>query len=184
MNGTELKTDSSHRWMMYPLDAYRGGSIFLSAEQRQAIEEGKKYAQHAYADVWAKNTELVARVRSFLATHFHWHQRLAKNGGDLDVILTLQSMIRGESVVLIAERAGRWRKFKPGARIRALAHVSRVLDDKAWHVIQRRNSLYRAVQRYGRKDQCEIRRIHGCGVAAERVQGRFRAHHHPRACGR
>jgi hypothetical protein len=105
MGGTELRTDSFQRWMMYSKDAYGSGTIFLTAEQKQAAEEGKKYSQRAYADVWAKDAALVQRVRSFLGTNFHWHQRLAKNGADLEVIETLQSMIRGESVVLIAEQS-------------------------------------------------------------------------------
>ena len=45
------------------------------------------------------------RVRSFLGANFYWHQRLAKSGADLEVIQTLQSMIRGESVVLVAEQS-------------------------------------------------------------------------------
>ncbi|MEZ0604824.1 hypothetical protein ACAX43_22070 [Paraburkholderia sp. IW21] len=51
------------------------------------------------------------RVRSFLGANFHWHQRLTESGTDLEVMRTLQSMIRGESVVLIAEQArtgGAW----------------------------------------------------------------------------
>ncbi|MFM0720901.1 hypothetical protein PQQ73_31785 [Paraburkholderia strydomiana] len=39
--GTELKSDASHRGMMYSRDAYEGGRIFLTAEQKQAVEEGK-----------------------------------------------------------------------------------------------------------------------------------------------
>jgi hypothetical protein len=105
MGGTELKTDASQRWMMYSKDAYGSGRIFLSTEQKQAVEEGKKFAQRAYADIWARDAALVQRIRSFLGTNFHWHQRLAKNGADLEVIQTLQSMIRGESVVLIAEQS-------------------------------------------------------------------------------
>ncbi|QQC65214.1 hypothetical protein [Paraburkholderia ginsengisoli] len=103
MGSTELKTDASQRWMMSSKDAYEGGRIFLTTEQKQAVEEGKKSSQRAYADVWAKDAALVQRVRSFLATHFHWHQRLLKSGTDLEVIQTLQSMIRGESVVLVTE---------------------------------------------------------------------------------
>jgi hypothetical protein len=105
MAGTELKTDSFQRWVMYSKDAYGSGRIFLSTEQKQAVEEGKKFSQRAYADIWAKDAALVRRVRAFLGTNFHWHERLAKNGADLDVIETLQSMIRGESVVLIAEQS-------------------------------------------------------------------------------
>jgi hypothetical protein len=91
--------------MMYSKDAYEGGRIFLTTEQKQAVEEGKKFSQRAYADVWAKDAALVQHIRSFLGTNFHWHHRLARNGADLEVIQTLQSMIRGESVVLIAEQS-------------------------------------------------------------------------------
>jgi hypothetical protein len=105
MGSSELKTDASQRWMMYSKDAYEGGRIFLTAEQKQAVEEGEKFAQRAYADVWAKDAALVQRVRSFLGTNLHWHQRLAKNGAALEVVQTLQSMIRGESVVLVAEQS-------------------------------------------------------------------------------
>jgi hypothetical protein len=48
---------------------------------------------------------MVERVRTFLGQHFYWHDRLVKTGTDLEVIETLQSMIRGESVVLIAEQS-------------------------------------------------------------------------------
>ena len=99
MGGTELKTDSLQRWMMYSKDAYGSGRIFLTAEQKQAVEEGRKYSQRAYADVWAKDATLVRQVRSFLGANFHWHERLAKNGADLEVIQTLQSMIRGTNQI-------------------------------------------------------------------------------------
>ncbi len=105
MSSSELKTDASQRWMMYSKDAYEGGRIILTTEQKQAVEEGKKFSQRAYADVWAKDAALVQHIRSFLGTNFHWHHRLARNGADLEVIQTLQSMIRGESVVLIAEQS-------------------------------------------------------------------------------
>ncbi|MDR6476257.1 hypothetical protein C8K18_12631 [Paraburkholderia sp. GV068] len=105
MGGTELKTDSFQRWVMYRKDDYGSGRIFLSTEQKEAVEEGKKFSQRAYADVWAKDAALVRRVRAFLGTNFYWHERLAKNGADVEVVETLQSMIRGESVVLIAEQS-------------------------------------------------------------------------------
>jgi hypothetical protein len=106
MAGTELKTDSWQRWMMYSKDAYGRGRIFLTMEQKRAVEEGKTFAQRAYADVWARDAALVQRVRSFLGKNFYWHQRLAKQGADIEVVQTLQSMIRGESVVLISEQSG------------------------------------------------------------------------------
>lgn len=105
MGGTELKTDSLQRWMMYSKDAYASGRIFLTTVQKQAVEEGKKFSQRAHADIWALDAALVQRVRAFLGTNFHWHQRLAANGTDVEVIQTLQSMIRGESVALVAEQS-------------------------------------------------------------------------------
>jgi hypothetical protein len=51
MGGTELKTDSSQQWMMYSKDAYGSGRIFLTIQQKQAAEEGKRFSQRAYADV-------------------------------------------------------------------------------------------------------------------------------------
>ncbi|WP_158900035.1 hypothetical protein [Burkholderia sp. L27(2015)] len=105
MSSAELKTDSLQRWMMYSKDTYENGRIFLTTEQKKAVAEGKKFSQGAYADIWAKDAALVRRVRSFLGTNFYWHQRLAKSGADLEVIQTLQAMIRGESVVLIAEQS-------------------------------------------------------------------------------
>ncbi|MGF6905091.1 hypothetical protein [Paraburkholderia sp. GAS348] len=116
MGGTALKTDSLQRWMMYSKDSYGSGRIFLTTEQKLVVEEGKKFARRAYADVWAQDAALVLHVRSFLGTNFHWHQRLAESGADLEVIQTLQSMIRGESVVLIAEQSrtgGAWNDPAP-----------------------------------------------------------------------
>lgn len=92
-------------WMIYSREAYECGRIFLTAGQKQAVEEGKKFAQRAYADVWARDAALVQRVRNILGGNFHWHGRLLQRGTDLEVIQTLQSMIRGESVVLVAEQS-------------------------------------------------------------------------------
>jgi hypothetical protein len=125
MGGTELKTDSLQRWMIYSKDTYGSGRIFLEAEQKQALEKGKKFAPRAYADVWARDAALVQRVRTFLDANFHWHGRLAKNGSDLEVIRTLQSMIRGESVVLIAEQSragGAWGEPAPRSQESASFH--------------------------------------------------------------
>ena len=54
--------------------------------------------------MWAKDAALVKRVRAFLGENFHWHERLAKNGTDLDVVQTLMDMVRGGSVVVIPEK--------------------------------------------------------------------------------
>ena len=53
--------------------------------------------------MWAKDAELVRRVRQFLGENFHWHDRLAKSGTDLNVVQTLQDMVRGGSVVVMPE---------------------------------------------------------------------------------
>lgn len=37
--------------------------------------------------------------------NFHWHDRLAKHGADLDVVRTLMDMVRSKSVVVITEDA-------------------------------------------------------------------------------
>lgn len=104
MGGIELKTDGSQRWMMYSKDVYEGEHNRPTAEQKKTVEEGNKFTQRVYAEVWARDTALVQRVRSFLGTNFHWHQRLSRSGSALEVIETLQSMIRGGSVVLVAEQ--------------------------------------------------------------------------------
>ncbi len=44
MGGIELKTDSLRRWLMYSKDTYGSGRIFLASEQKQAVEEGKKFS--------------------------------------------------------------------------------------------------------------------------------------------
>jgi hypothetical protein len=119
MGGIELKTDSLQRWMMYSKDAYGSGRIFPTTEQKQAVEQGKKFSQQAYADTWARDGALVQRVRAFLGKNFYWHQRLAKNGTALEVIHTLQTMIRGESVVLVADQlrtGGAWARPAPESK--------------------------------------------------------------------
>jgi hypothetical protein len=99
----ELKADS---WRRYKL--YRSGERYMTFEpeekRKEAVEAGKKFTASAYADVWAKDAELVKRVRAFLGENFHWHQRLAKVGADLDVVQTLMDMVRGGSVVVIPEK--------------------------------------------------------------------------------
>lgn len=99
---TELKTDSWPRYMLY-----RGDEQYMTFKpeeaRKEAAEAGKKFTASAYPDVWAKDAALVQRVRAFLAENFHWHDRLAKSGPDLDVIQTLMDMVRGGSVVVIPE---------------------------------------------------------------------------------
>jgi hypothetical protein len=99
----ELKADL---WRRYTL--YRSGERYMTFEpeekRKEAVEAGKKFTASTYADVWAKDAELVKRVRAFLAENFHWHERLAKGGADLDVVQTLMDMVRGGSVVVIPEK--------------------------------------------------------------------------------
>ena len=99
----ELKTDS---WYRYTL--YRSNERYMAFEpeekRREAVDAGKKFTASAYADVWAKDAELVKRVRAFLGENFHWHDRLAKSGADLHVVQTLMDMVRGGSVVVIPEK--------------------------------------------------------------------------------
>ena len=101
---TELKADSWYRYLLYRREAYTR-SVIASDEERKAIEAGQKFALAAYADVWADDAELVERVRRFLHENFHWHERLAKTGSALEVVQTLQDMVRGGSVVVIPEPA-------------------------------------------------------------------------------
>jgi len=51
MGSAELKTDSSQRWVMYSKDTYENVRIFLTAEQKKAVAEGKRFSERAYADV-------------------------------------------------------------------------------------------------------------------------------------
>jgi hypothetical protein len=100
---TELKTDS---WLRYRL--YRSDESYMTfdppADRRKAIEAGREFVVAAYPDVWATDAELVKRVRQFLGNNFHWHDRLAKSGSDVDVVQTLFDMVRGGSIVVIADQ--------------------------------------------------------------------------------
>ena len=99
----ELKTDAWHRYMLY-----RSSERYMTFEpeekRKEAVEAGKKFTASAYADVWAKDADLVKRVRAFLGENFHWHDRLVKDGTDLHVVQTLMDMVRGGSVVVIPEK--------------------------------------------------------------------------------
>lgn len=101
--GVELKTDSWHRYMLYRHDDIWLPRFDTPQERADAVEAGKKFAAAAHADVWTKDVDLVKRVREFLGNNFHWHERLVKSGADLDVVQTLQDMVRGGSVLLIPE---------------------------------------------------------------------------------
>jgi hypothetical protein len=103
---TELKTDSWHRYMLYRSDE-RYMRFEAEEDRKKAAEAGKKFVMSAYPDVWASDGELVQRVRIFLGENFHWHDRLAKSGADLEVVETLFAMVRGGSVIVIPEEPPR-----------------------------------------------------------------------------
>jgi hypothetical protein len=111
--GTELKTDSWHRYVLYRLlyrrDDFMHGTFADEATKKTAIDAGRKYTLRAHADVWARDAVLVARVRQFLGDNFFWHERLAKSGSDIAVVQMLQSMVRSgvSAVVVIPEEASR-----------------------------------------------------------------------------
>src|SRR5262249_31780042 len=83
-------------------EAYLRG-VIASEGERKKIDAGQKFALAAYPEIWADDAELVERVRRFLGGNFYWHERLAKVGAALEVIETLQDMVRGGSVVVIPE---------------------------------------------------------------------------------
>jgi hypothetical protein len=86
--GTELKTDASHRYMLYRSDDTRPMPFATGAEKQKTIDAGKRFSSAANADVLAQDADLVRRVRQFPGDNFHWHDRLAKSGCDLDVVKT------------------------------------------------------------------------------------------------
>ena len=100
---TELKTDSWHRYVLYR-NSDRYIPFAPDDERRNAVEAGKKFTASAYADVWARDAGLASRARAFIKENFHWHERLAKCGTDLDVVQTLMDMVGGGSVVVIPEK--------------------------------------------------------------------------------
>ncbi|SAL34394.1 hypothetical protein [Caballeronia humi] len=100
---TELKTDSWHRYVLYR-NSDRYMPFAPDDERRNAVEAGKKFTASAYADVWARDAGLASRARAFLKENFHWHERLANCGTDLDVVQMLMDMVRGGSVVVIPEK--------------------------------------------------------------------------------
>ncbi|BCZ78448.1 hypothetical protein [Paraburkholderia terrae] len=103
--GTELKADSWHRYVLYKRDDYMRATVGDEAAKRTAIDAGRKFTLAAYADVWAKDAALVRRVRRFLGNNFHWHDRLARSGSDLEVVQMLQRMLRSHvsAIVVIPE---------------------------------------------------------------------------------
>lgn len=108
--GTELKADSWHRYVLYKRDDYMRATVGGEAAKRTAIDAGRKFTLAAYADVWAKDAALVRCVRRFLGNNFHWHDRLARSGSDLEVVQMLQRMVRSNVsaiVVISTEIAAR-----------------------------------------------------------------------------
>ncbi|GAB7525584.1 hypothetical protein PBS_45730 [Paraburkholderia sp. 2C] len=101
---TELKTDSWRRYMLYKRGNYLR-SVIVSDEERIAIEAGQKFALAAYVDIWAMDAALVTRLRQFLAEEFHWYDRVAKHGTDLEVVQTLQDLVREGAAVVVPEDA-------------------------------------------------------------------------------
>jgi len=104
---TELKSDAWHRYMMYRSDDTSLMPFAPEETRHDAIEAGKKFTGDAYADVWAKDASLVGRIRQFLGGNFHWHERLARSGSDLEVVEMLQYMVRGGSIVVIPQEHAR-----------------------------------------------------------------------------
>jgi hypothetical protein len=100
---TELKSDSWHRYMLYCNGDTSIMPYASRKEKQHAVDDGKKFTMAAYPDVWAKDVGLVKRVRRFLGENFHWHDRLAKFGSDLEVVQTLFDMVRGGSIAVIPE---------------------------------------------------------------------------------
>jgi hypothetical protein len=74
---TELKTDGRRRYMMYRRDE-EYMTFEPEQKRREAAEAGKKFAAMAYADVWAKDAELVKRVRAVFGKSFHCTIALSK----------------------------------------------------------------------------------------------------------
>lgn len=97
------------------------------AKRQAAADAGRKYTLAAYADIWANDSALVARVRGFLGANFHWHDRLANKGSDLEVIQVLHDMVRGGSVLVIPENppsSGSAGVSAPAAAVKKSFHKS------------------------------------------------------------
>lgn len=130
---TELKTDAWHRYVMYRSDDTSLLRIASTEDGRKAIDAGKTFTRRAYADVWAKDADLVDRVRRFLGKNFHWHARLSKSGSDLEVVEMLQMMVRGGSVHVIAQEPARVGSAasvteKPKSSFWGADHYSHIFD--------------------------------------------------------
>ncbi|WP_156132284.1 hypothetical protein [Paraburkholderia terrae] len=83
--------------------------------------------------MWAKDADLVDRVRRFLGKNFHWHARLSKSGSDLEVVEMLQMMVRGGSVHVIAQEPARVGSAasvteKPKSSFWGADHYSHIFD--------------------------------------------------------
>jgi hypothetical protein len=98
-----LKTEGRSRYLLYRNDDARLMAFASQEAKQMAIDAGKRYTAAAYPEVWAKDADLVSRVRQFLGDNLPWHDRLTKNGAGLNVVRTLMDMVRGGSVVVIVE---------------------------------------------------------------------------------
>ncbi|SDJ04219.1 hypothetical protein SAMN04487926_1318 [Paraburkholderia steynii] len=130
---TELKTDAWHRYVMYRSDDTSLLRIASTEDGRKAIDAGKTFTRRAYADVWAKDADLVDRVRRFLGKNFHWHARLSESGSDLEVVEMLQMMVRGGSIHVIAQEPARVGSAaseteKPKSSFWGADHYSHIFD--------------------------------------------------------
>jgi hypothetical protein len=139
---------------------YRSGERYMTFkpddERRKATDAGKKFTLSAYADVWAKDAKLVQRVRQFFGENFHWHDRLAKSGSDLEVVQTLHEMVRGGSIVVIPEEP---------VRSGGIAWLSAM---QARRRSQRRNRLTMATWHYQATRRSVLQ---GCRSTAPPIRG-------------
>lgn len=70
MGGTELKTDSFHRWMMYSKDAYGRGRVFLTTEHpsfRESLMTSYGMSYEAATDYIERYNASVDRINASLA---------------------------------------------------------------------------------------------------------------------
>lgn len=151
----ELKADTRHRYMMYRSDDMGLMSFSTPEKKQEVIDAGKKFTAAAYADIWAKDAGLVQRTRQFLRKNFHWHERLAKGGADLDVVQTLQDMVRSGSIVIIREEPRRsGGSVGVSAPIRKQTFHEEVMEkmglsvDAAWEYIDWYNSVVQRLDEY------------------------------------
>lgn len=115
---TELKADSWRRYMLYRADDSSLMPFASRDQKRAAMEAGKKFTMAAYPETWAEDAQLIDRVRLFFRESFHWHDRFATSGSDLELMQTLFDMVRGGSIAVVPEQPQRtggitWPPRKP-----------------------------------------------------------------------